>query len=117
MISKVIRNVLAEWKKEGFTPAGINESFCEDFAENVTYVFDEGVKITWGMDEVDRYLGPIDLDAKAEVSLGHCFLLYKGKFFDSERPDGVGEFLDLPFFQRSGAAYWVRARPDAIEIK
>lgn len=30
----------------------------------------------------------------------HCFILHQGRFYDSETPDGVDSFFELPFYQR-----------------
>jgi len=62
---------------------------CEDFANDIVELFPEAVA-EWGdglcdADEVDQYMY-------------HCILLYQGKFYDSEHPQGVEDFRSISAF-------------------
>lgn len=83
----------------GLSPEQINDGFCYDFAEQV-HALVPGVPIVWSCD-----LDPV-LDERAGMC--HAVLLYKGRFYDSEAPEGVATLYDLPFFQRAlGGNYLV----------
>ena len=34
------------------------------------------------------------------LGVNHCFVEYQGRFYDSEAPEGVDDYRDLPFFKR-----------------
>ena len=63
-------------------PNQINNGHCSFFAEEVAKEF-RGAKSIW--DDSHGW---------------HCFVLYCGKFYDSECPEGVSHPKDLPFFKR-----------------
>ena len=67
-----------------YTYEEINCGDCEDFAERVARILPEA-ETCWD-DEIaeDRYFA------------GHCFIVYRGACYDSEAPDGVPVWTDLP---------------------
>lgn len=66
-------------------PPDINEGMCADFASDVEKVF-PGADPVW--DD--------DLGGAGE----HCFVSFRGKFYDSEEHEGVTRWKELPYFQR-----------------
>jgi|GEM_PF-6543314 len=68
--------------ERGFTAEYINRGWCGEFAEDVVTDF-EGAVTCW--DDSHYY---------------HCFIYYKGLYYDSECPDGVNHPEKLPTFKR-----------------
>lgn len=60
--------------------------------------------LTW--DELDV------LSAAAGFTGGtHIFMCFNGRFYDSEAPDGVANFLELPFFERVVTGWIASGKP------
>lgn len=78
-------------------PREINEGFCEDFANDVAYVFGEEIKCIWG-DEIKKI--------QLTLRNSHCLIEYKNRYYDAECPEGVDDFLKLPLYRRSKR--WMR---------
>jgi hypothetical protein len=76
------------WLRKAFgMPAKqINNGWCAGFATQILAEYPD-VKI-----HTDEEL--------SSVQYTHTFLFYKGKYYDSETPDGVVNWLDLPIFCR-----------------
>ena len=69
------------------TPYSINGGMCEEFALFVA----------------DRVAGAVMIDSEQLNDLnlyGHVWILYDGRYYDSETPLGVSDPYDLPFFRR-----------------
>ena len=69
----------------------INNGMCEDFAEDLMSLLVEPEMNTIWLDEL----------SSSPYFPAHKVLLYKGKYFDSECPDGVVDWKDLPICKRS----------------
>lgn len=65
------------------SPAEINGGYCKQLAEIVSGRVHEPTKI---------------LRAWQGMGSRHFFIESGGKYYDAERPDGVDEIKDLPFF-------------------
>lgn len=66
----------------------INEGYCELFATTAAYYVDDAVPL-W--------------DSETDNPRGyscHCFIEYCGRFYDSEAPDGVDDWMELPIYAR-----------------
>lgn len=85
----VIRGVVNRWGRD---PCDINMGECAIFADAVR---DQVPDVTV-VDNVE-WVAQGAFDVKAE----HAFLECGGRFYDSETPDGVDDWRDLPFFQRN----------------
>lgn len=89
-ISNVIRELIPDFTydtPDDQTAYWINCGMCGDFADAVC----------------DRVLGaePIWDDQLAEDGFGgHCVIEYCGRYYDSECPDGVDDWLAIPYFVR-----------------
>lgn len=72
----------------------INCGMCEEWAERVSQLYQEAT----GRDDVD-VLDPGNVTGNPDDSLaGHVFLRHNGRFYDSECPEGVDDYLKLPLF-------------------
>ena len=109
-ITKAIKHLLAT-KFKDFEPSEINHGNCEDFALELTTLIPEA-DMYWAEDwfEVDMF------SVRDSMSLGHCFVVFKGRFYDSERPEGVDNPLDLPFFQYYGGKQVIEKYLDEASV-
>lgn len=80
--SKIVDEIVAEM---GDSPISINSGRCDEFAE-------EFAERVGGEVMVDDYIS-------------HYFVKYNGRYYDSETPNGVTNYHDLPAAQRSFAWY------------
>lgn len=86
-IGRVIERLIPFFAAEA---ADINEGECDLFADEVVRRVAEA-----------RAVWDYDLDATGRWNHDHCFVEYKGKYYDSECPQGVDSWEDLPYFKRS----------------
>jgi len=77
----------------------INNGLCEEFAMSVIGV---GFGIALWQDELDQVTPLTWGEVKEEIEgyCHHCFILYNGKFYDAECPEGVTHPKDLPLFKK-----------------
>ena len=123
LLNSVILSTLSKYLDEGYSAQQVNSGQCEDFALDVrsslekslqmevVVVYTEDFESSDGSGWNWAGLGPggcrIDpLPSEDKESLnhvfgGHCWLVYRGKHYDCESPDGVNNFFDLQFFRRS----------------
>jgi hypothetical protein len=66
------------------TAKAINHGQCEDFADFVISDFPKAKKI-WSQE--------------IEWKMFHCMIFYKGKYYDSECPEGTKNWKNLPVFR------------------
>ena len=71
-------------------PSVINQGMCEDFAHDVKSIIPEAQPL-WD-DELNASYN--------EGPYFHCVIRYQNKWYDSECPEGVNRWINLPFFQR-----------------
>jgi len=75
----------------------INCGHCEEFA-NIICERIEGAKAYWG-DEFSEEFWDMDIPNWVEgEAWSHCFVVYKGRYYDSEAPRGVDHPKDLPLY-------------------
>lgn len=91
-ITKTIEYLL-KTKYSEMSPLFINIGQCEDFAIDVTKIVPEA-KAVWSYDWYDVSA----LTIMQELSIGHCFVVFNNRFYDSETSLGVNDLLNLPFF-------------------
>jgi|TARA_Y100000034_G_scaffold113405_1_gene148393 hypothetical protein len=81
----------------------INNGNCEQFAEIICEQI-EGAEAWWGDmigEEDDDFWGLEDIENWVEDhAYAHCFIVYKGRYYDSEAPEGVDHPKDLPLYQK-----------------
>ena len=83
-------------------PSLINCGNCDDFANEVAEQFTEA-EAYWGIDIVEEFPNNLKDDAD-----GHCFIEYKGKYYDAEAPEGVNHVTQLPFYLQ--LAKWIEEK-------
>lgn len=96
-ISKVIRAVVKVYEKlYDQDAATINCGNCEELAHDVISLMggESGSLVAVWNDELDETVNDGDCQKPS-----HCFIRYRGKYYDSETPEGVSEWEDLPIFQ------------------
>jgi hypothetical protein len=86
-------------------PTTINGGLCEDFAEMVKARLDaydrphlkqHKIEVLWDHQADERFT-----NNSTQWTWAHCFVHRNGKFYDAECPEGVDNWLDLPFFKRN----------------
>lgn len=85
-IGDVILSAVEIWERlYGLDSEDINHGCCDDFAGDISRTV-EGAEPVWD----DELGGQGD----------HCLIVYRGRFYDSETPDGVDDFRELPHYNR-----------------
>lgn len=108
-ITDVIRGQCKVYKRKyKLNPQQINNGMCEDFASDLEHI---GFGyVVWGDECIgDDWwtLGVLALpDWMSHFAPGHCFIVFDGKFYDSECPDGCDYVDELPFYQRELKYYF-----------
>lgn len=93
----IIHELAAQLMEEyGFTtPAEINNGECGEFADLLMKALGE---------DSGAQLCIVPLSASIEHDLdGHVWVLHSGRHYDSETPDGVTDWRQLPFYKRNYA--------------
>lgn len=96
-VPKLVNELIDTYLTNGFTDVkSINNGSCEDFAEELAERINaicipcwEGYAEAKWEYEYDNRLDSI-----------HCFVEFNGMFYDSETPQGVHNFLELPIYSR-----------------
>jgi hypothetical protein len=93
ILDQVTEEILGQMR-EGFYYKGefrfdpivwdINNGYCEDWAERAA--------------ELLRERGQRAFTAWIDPDVDHCVLVYNGKFYDADCPDGVDRWSQLPMF-------------------
>ena len=119
-ISIKINNLVDDYRENiGCTINQINRGYCDEFAEdllndvggendtvfllatNPDYSEDYAIDFTNENDK--RYyknFTKFGENVFKLMKLDHVWLYYNGKHYDAETPNGVNDFIELPFFQR-----------------
>ncbi len=76
----------------------INNGQCDTFAEIITFA---GYGILIWQDELEDFTEYTFGEHKQEIinSCHHCFIYYKGRFYDSDSPEGYEHPIELPLFE------------------
>lgn len=85
----------------GITPDTINAGNCGDFANEIDDQIPGAIAV-WG-DELESSFWSEQFKMLAfwqDIVWGHCFVMFNGRFYDSECPLGCDYPNELPFFQR-----------------
>ena len=88
-LRKSIESLLKDWESQGFDAESINQGCCSFFANAIKKQYPE-ITVFWNSEMEDDPYG----------ELIHCFIYYKGLYFDSEMIYGVSYWMDLPIFER-----------------
>jgi hypothetical protein len=89
-IAQVIATLVTEYReRHGVTAEEINEGQCEDFAKDLKR-------------QVGGEIQDNEMLNRAELDWYHAFLFLDGRYYDSETPNGVEDWRQLPCCQRCG---------------
>jgi hypothetical protein len=79
----------------------INNGLCDQFAFDIMKKI-EGSEYFWGDELEDEFWGMEKAHGikrwGEEHGFGHCFIVFEGRYYDSEAPEGVDHPKDLPFY-------------------
>lgn len=119
----IITKVINQWvkfyeEKEGMDPCSINTGECMNFAEAVyadllkhginAEIIDDAFFYDPFDDDPEQLANPEQFGGRPtfdykEIGLpAHAWIYYKGKSYDSEAPEGVNNFFDLPIIANFG---------------
>jgi hypothetical protein len=98
-ISVIINNLVSLYKYlYNVTPYDINCGMCEDFGQDILDILnDSEAKGFWEDELIEGY------DYEKNIGGTHYFIRYKGRFYDSECPNGVDTWKQLPLFVNNAA--------------
>lgn len=121
-ITQAIETLRQNYLEEGLAKDAyaINNGLCEDFATdlmdrlahptgldmlcNESFMTPDHTSWDWALLEKHwNIVPPAGLTQRQvdEVGFGgHAFLVFEGRFYDAECPQGVHSFFDLPLFQK-----------------
>ncbi len=90
----ISKAIIEATKKFPFGVKYCTEVICNEWAKFVASKI-PGAKATWDcdIDPAQQHLRYGQRDAN------HCFVSYKGKYYDAACHEGVDNWRDLPFFQ------------------
>lgn len=81
------------------TAMDINDGLCDQFAGVIERQFEEA-KALWGDELTKEFWETDDDDWITHHAPYHCFIVFRGKYYDSESPEGVDHPIDLFYYQR-----------------
>jgi len=93
VITEIIHKILEVYAiQHGVDAWHINCGQCEDFALDVIEAM--------GLDSFSMFWhdGMPDCTEEEAYTFAHCFIRYDGRFYDSECPEGVDSWRELPYF-------------------
>ena len=98
-ITNAIKNEIRLFKRRGYKSAfEINNGACEEFAQKIESKVTGAREVaTQNYSDID---GIITIKGKRVSLPGHCWITYKGKYYDAETPEGVTNYLDLKIFKK-----------------
>jgi hypothetical protein len=71
------------------TPKEINKGDCLNFAQDILLAFPTAEIHIDGEPAIDK------------ISFHHAYIMFEGKYYDSETSDGVEDWRELPFYSRA----------------
>jgi len=120
VLERVTQKISDQMRREGWrdderqkrydepTVWDINNGYCEDWAMAVEDEV-EGAVMYWIEDLApgDLGLSPVVVDKIASKAPSHAVIVYKGRFYDAQTPEGVESPLDLPLMRGVPRTYYV----------
>lgn len=92
-ITETIREMLTVYAvQHGVDAWHINCGQCEDFARDVVEAMGLNSDSMFWHDDMS------DCTEDEAYTFAHCFIKYAGRFYDSECPEGVDSWRELPYF-------------------
>lgn len=104
-ITRAILELRAEYAQSGYNPIDINSGLCDQFANEIAEIGFHNCVAVWGNDLSIEYwsenLWVYCDDGLEHFANIHCFIMYNGKFYDSETPQGCDYPDQLLCYQRN----------------
>jgi len=75
----------------------INNGLCDDFADIICEQI-EGAEALWGEAFSEEFWDMPYEHWIEEVAMCHCFIVFEGRYYDAEAPNGVDHPRDLPLY-------------------
>ena len=91
MIAEIIDDLVSTW---GISPYDINNGECSEFTHSVIEQMGGDSNELY-----ELYTSNFDPDWITELPL-HVWILYKGRHYDAEAPEGVDNWRELPIFTK-----------------
>lgn len=107
-----IESLIQEVMEDNFcdTPEEINEGECFEFAKAFASMFGgviyDGLDDEWGSEQFEGFetqVVPVNIlpnDTTYKQPIVHCWVKLDGLYYDSETPEGVEDWTQLPVFLR-----------------
>lgn len=110
VLDQVTEEVLAGMRREGFYYQGDVYGPVRLRYDPVVWDINDGKCDTWAgrAAELLRQRGKNAYTAWIDPAVDHCVLVYDGKFYDADCPDGVDLWSELPMF---ADPYYPRPEP------
>lgn len=105
-LHRIIESTVNSWIGSGdvLSAKEINDGLCADFASSIAENKSCEIVGVYDSEDIDGIQGQVSDEFKLAVEndwIGHTALYRAGLFFDSETPDGINRFEDLPVNQRA----------------
>lgn len=102
----IIETLAADWVASGDvrTTQCINHGYCADFATDVWKATGADIAGVYDPEDLEGLAGGCSDQFKKAVEeqlIGHTAIFHDGKYYDSESPEGVTRFEELPVNQRA----------------
>lgn len=117
-IQEKFNEILNTYLQLGESPESINDGLCADFSNSLNDIVKSSSKIFSIYDyedlisAIENYnfnvpfdISPLEKMDKRYFPFGHTFLVFKGKFYDSESIEGVSRIEDLKIIKRNFKEY------------
>jgi len=114
-LSDLIRRIAAEFMAEEpySDPGQINQGQCEEFAAIVSIRYQEEID-EWGDQPILWWDNDkLGVDFESSPWPAHAFLEFQGRYYDSECPEGVDDWQQLPIFK----AWTERYVPSTLQLQ
>lgn len=99
-VERAVRGLLKKWESEGHTAREINSGICGMFTKKaLQQVNIDGLKNN-GIFHAATPVIESEIDIHTDNYPHHEWVFAKGRHYDAEVPTGVGDWRDLPFFNR-----------------
>jgi len=105
ILSRIIQVTVQSWVQSGDASCAsdINCGLCADFAHSISEQHTCNVVGVYDLDDLELLAGGFSSAFSQAVKddlIGHTAVFHDGKFYDSETPNGVCMFEDLPINKR-----------------
>jgi len=111
VIKEAIKTFIGGVNAYPSTAEDINDGSCDRFAQFVSSQIAVS-KCIWGDELTEEFWGIEDDCWMSHHAPYHCFIVFKGKYYDSESPKGVDHPKELIYYQKELGRYRRCNSPD-----